>query len=93
LKESPRQCLQADTDVPSWSGQSGTLWSHDISATWAQGEPILVCISCCYILLLDHLLQLQYLNLIFRTYPTLHHIRWVLTNLKHPDSIASTFQI
>jgi hypothetical protein len=25
LKESPRQCLQADTDVPSWSGQSGTL--------------------------------------------------------------------
>jgi DNA excision repair protein ERCC-6 len=36
LKESRRQCWQADTGVPSWTGQSGALRSHNISATQAR---------------------------------------------------------
>jgi DNA excision repair protein ERCC-6 len=33
LKESRRQCWQAYTGVPSWTGQSGALRSHNPSAT------------------------------------------------------------
>ncbi|PNF23186.1 hypothetical protein B7P43_G02730 [Cryptotermes secundus] len=36
LKESRRQCWQADTGVPSWTGQSGALRSHNISPTQAR---------------------------------------------------------
>lgn len=33
LKMSRRQCWQADTGVPSWTGQSGALRSRNTSAT------------------------------------------------------------
>lgn len=36
LKESRRQCWQADTGVPSWTGQSGALRSHNTAATQAR---------------------------------------------------------
>lgn len=39
LKESRRQCWQADAGVPSWTGQSGALRSPNISAAqvrWVQ---------------------------------------------------------
>lgn len=33
LKESRRQCWQADSGVPSWTGQSGALHLHNTSAS------------------------------------------------------------
>jgi hypothetical protein len=36
LKESRRQCWQADAGVPSWTGQSGALRSHNVSAPQAR---------------------------------------------------------